>query len=80
MQKILINGKQSTIEELVDIFRDGKEYDYDALGDVLDSDTLTAAMNSFTESYDMFDLIEKYLKIADKPIDFNFPIPKLRVD
>ena len=80
MQNIFINGEQVTIKELVDIFRDGKEYDYDALGDVLDSDTLTAAMNNFTESYDMFELVKKYLEIAEKPIDFEFPIPKLRVD
>ena len=83
MQKIIINGKQATIEDFVDLFRDSRKYeelDYDALGDILDVDTLAAAIDSFTGSYNAVELIEKYLQLADKPIDFNFPIPKLRVD
>lgn len=83
MQKIIINGKQATIEEFIDLFRDSRKYeelDYDALGDILDVDTLAAAIDSFTGGYNAVELIEKYLQLADKPIDFIFPIPKLRVD
>lgn len=83
MQKIIINGKQATIEDFIDLFRDSRKYeelDYDALGDILDVDTLAAAIDSFTGGYNAVELIEKYLQLADKPIDFNFPIPKLRVD
>ena len=80
MQMIILNGKPTSIEEFLDLFRDGNDYDFDAIGSLLDSDALDAAMNSFTESYDMFELIERYLQFADKPIEFNFPVPKVRWD
>ena len=80
MQKIILNGKQITIEEFLEIFREGNEYDFDAIGSLLDSNTLDAAIDSFTESYDMFELIERYLQLADKPIDFKFIVPQTRLD
>ena len=80
MQKIILNGKQITIEEFLEIFREGEEYDFDAIGSLLDSNTLDTAIDSFTESYDMFELIEKYLQVADKPIEFDFPVPETRWD
>ena len=80
MQKIILNGKQITIEEFLEIFREGEEYDFDAIGSLLDSNTLDATIDSFTESYDMFELIEKYLQVADKPIEFDFPVPETRWD
>ena len=80
MQKILVNGKPTTIEGFVNLFNIGGEYDFDSLGAILDSDTLTAAMESFAEDYDMFELVEKYLQLAKEPIVFDIPDPKIRYD
>lgn len=80
MQKIILNGKQITIEEFLEIFREGNEYDFDAIGSLLNSDTLDATIDSFTENYTMFELIERYLQLADKPIDFKFIVPQTRLD
>lgn len=69
MQKILIDGKSATIEELIAYFgAEDDGADFDGLGAVMDSDTLDKAIDSFTGAYDMFELIEKYLQLADKPI------------
>lgn len=73
MQKILVNGKSTTIEDFLRLFADEDgEIDFDLLGSLLDSDFLDKAIDSFTTSYDLFELIEKYVQIADKPIVYDF--------
>lgn len=69
MQKIFVNGKDTTIDELISLFRDDDDASIDDLGAALDSDTLDKAIDSFTSSYSLSDLIEKYLQLADKPIE-----------
>lgn len=77
MKKIIVNGKYITVEEFVDMFKladEGNvEYDFDQLGALLDADTLTKAIDSFTTSYTMRELIEKYLEIALNPIVHYYP-------
>ena len=71
MQKIFINDKEATIEELVEFFTDTDgEIDFDALGFGLDSDILDAAISSFDGCYGVEELIERYLSLADNPIYF----------
>lgn len=71
MQKIFINEKEATIEELVEFFTDTDgEIDFDTLGFGLDSDILDAAISSFDEAYDIEELLERYLSLADEPIYF----------
>ena len=73
MQKILVNGKSTAIEDFLRLFVDEDgEIDFDMLGSLLDSDSLDKAIDSFTTSYDLFELIEKYVQIADKPIVYDF--------
>lgn len=69
MQKILVNNKSTTIEDFLNIFDSEDGYDYDNLGAVLDGDTLDKAIDSFENAYTMFELIEKYLQLAEKPIE-----------
>lgn len=69
IQKILINGASKTIEELLDHFTEDGEIDCDNLGACMDSDTLDKAIESFDKAYDMFELIERYLQFAEKPIE-----------
>lgn len=67
MSKILLNGKQVCIHDLVSALttEDG-EFDFDALGAAMDSDTLKATMDSFEgESYNIPELIDRYLSLAD---------------
>lgn len=70
MQKIIVNGQETSISELIQMFTyDDGEIDFDTIGAAMDSDTLDAAMDSFDESYDTNKLIERYLSLADKPIE-----------
>lgn len=69
IQKILINGTSMTIEELLAHFTEDEEIDFDALGACLDSEVLDRAIDSFTKAYGMYELIERYLELADKPIE-----------
>lgn len=71
MQKINVNNRNITIEDLIDIFTYDDEIDFDSLGAVLDSDTLDKAIDSFTTHYGIYDLIEKYLQLSDKPIEVS---------
>ena len=67
MSKILLNGKEACINDLVSALttEDG-EFDFDTLGAAMDSDTLKAAMDSFEgESFNIPELIDRYLSIAD---------------
>ncbi len=80
MQKIFVNGQQTTIEGFVNLFNIGGEFDFDSLGAILDSSALSAAINSFEEDYDAFELIEKYLQFAKEPIVFNYQEPEIRYD
>ena len=69
MQKILVNGESTTIEDFIEKYIGEGELDVDSLGAALDSDTVTKAIDSFTSSYSIFDFIERYLQLADKPIE-----------
>jgi hypothetical protein len=69
MQKILIDGVSKIIEELLDHFTEDDEIDFDNLGACMDSNTLDRAIESFDKAYGMFELIERYLQLADKPIE-----------
>ena len=70
MQKILVNGQETSIDDLLHMFTyDDGEIDFDTIGAAMDSDTLDTAMDSFDESYDTNELIERYLSLADKPIE-----------
>ena len=68
--KIIINGKDACIEELINklTYEDG-EIDFDTLGAAMDSDILQSAMDSFDKSYDMYELIERYMSLSDKPLE-----------
>ena len=71
MQKIFVNGKSTAIEDFLKLYEYEGSYDYDNLGAVLDSDTLDKAIDSFDKVYTTFELIERYLQLADKPIEVN---------
>lgn len=72
MQRILVNGKSTAIEDFLRLFTDEEgEIDFDLLGSLLDSDFLDKAIDSFSSSYDMFELIERYLQCADSPIVYD---------
>jgi hypothetical protein len=68
MQKIFVNGKPTATENFISLMTADGEVDFDALGAELDSDTLDKAIDSFDKSYDLYELIERYLQLADKPI------------
>lgn len=69
MSKILLNGKEVCINDLVNALTyEGGEIDYDTLGAAMDSDTLDKAIDSFTGSYSIYELIDRYTQISDKPI------------
>ncbi len=66
MSKILLNGKEACINDLVNALTfEGGEIDYDTLGAAMDSDTLDKAIGSFTGSYSITELIDRYLSLAD---------------
>lgn len=70
MQKIIVNGQETSISELIQMFTyDDGEIDFDTIGAAMDSDTLDAAMSSFDENYDINELIERYLSLANEPIE-----------
>ena len=65
MSKILLNGKEACINDLVNALTfEGGEIDYDTLGAAMDSDTLDKAIDSFTGSYSIAELIDRYLSLA----------------
>lgn len=67
MSKILLNGKEACINDLVNALTfEGGEIDYDTLGAAMDSDILQASMDSFDgETYTIAELIDRYLSLAD---------------
>ena len=69
-KKIIVNGQETSIDDMLQklSFDDG-EIDFDTIGAAMDSDILEAAMSSFDSSYDMKELIERYLSLADDPIE-----------
>lgn len=69
MQKIFVNGKSTAIEDYIKLFGSDDEFDADGFGACFDTDTFEKAIDSFEGSYDTFDLVEKYLQLADKPIE-----------
>lgn len=69
MQKIFVNGKETTIEDFIKLFEYEDEFDSDNFGACFDTDTFDKACDSFTESYSVFELTERYLLLADKPIE-----------
>lgn len=68
MSRILLNGKETCVNELVNALTfKGGEFDYDTLGAAMDSDILQASMDSFDgESYTITELIDRYLSLADE--------------
>lgn len=66
-----LDSQSTKIRELIDLMTVEGEIDFDELGAVLDSDTLEKAMDSFNKSYDLIELIERYLQFADKPIELE---------
>lgn len=68
MGKIIINGKDSCVNDLINVMTYDNEVDYDSLGALLDSDTLDKAIESFTSSYSITELIDRYMQLSDKPI------------
>ncbi len=71
MQKIIFNGNPITIEEYINLYTFDDGPDFDHIGHPLDPDTLDKAMDSFDTDYDLFELIERYLQLATKPIIIN---------
>lgn len=67
MSKILLNGKETCINDLVNALTfEGGEFDFDTLGAAMDSDILQASMDSFDgEAYTITELIDRYLSLAD---------------
>lgn len=67
MSKILLNGKEVCINDLVNALTfEGGEIDYDTIGAAMDSDILVASMDSFDgEAYTITELIDRYLSLAD---------------
>ena len=69
MQKIFVNGKSTSIEDFISLFEHGDEFDADSFGACFDTGTFDTAMFSFDRAYTTFELVEKYLQLADKPIE-----------
>lgn len=69
MQKLLVNGKSMAIEDFIKLFEYEGDFDADNFGACFDSDTFDKAIDSFTGSFDTFELVERYLQIADKPVE-----------
>ena len=69
MQKIFVNGNSTSIEDFISLFEHDDEFDADNFGACFDSDTFDKAIDSFTGSFDTFELVERYLQIADKPVE-----------
>lgn len=69
MQKIFVNGQETSIDEFLQRFTFDDEIDFDFLGAALDSRCLEVAMGSFDRSYSVKELLEKYLSISAEPIE-----------
>lgn len=69
MQKIFVNGKVTAIEDFINLFVNGDEFDADGFGACFDTGYFDMAMFSFDKAYTTFELVEKYLQLADKPIE-----------
>lgn len=68
--KITLNGNDVCITELIDsLTYENGEIDFDTLGAATDSDILQAAMDSFDESYTIFELVERYMSLSDEPLE-----------
>lgn len=62
---IIINGKTSTIDDLLDICRyDDGEYDIDNIFYPMNSETLDKVLDSMENAYDVKEALEKYLAIS----------------
>jgi hypothetical protein len=69
MQKIIVNGRETAIEDFISLFEHDDEFDADGFGACFDTGFFDMAMFSFDEAYTTFELVEKYLQLADKPIE-----------
>lgn len=69
MQKIIVNGKSTAIEDFIKLFEHDDEFDADGFGACFDTGYFDMAMFSFDKAYTTFELVEKYLQLADKPIE-----------
>lgn len=69
-QKIYVNGQETSVEDLLSMLTDESgEVDFDTLGAAMNSEILDKAIDSFTERYGMYDLINKYLSLTEKPLE-----------
>lgn len=75
MQKILVNGKSTAIEDFINLFQHDDEFDADSFGACFDGDTFDKTIDSFESSYDTFELVERYLQLASEPIRYDEVIP-----
>lgn len=69
MQKIFVNGQETSIDEFLQKFSIDNEIDFDVLGSALDSRCLEVSMESFDRSYTVRELLEKYLNIINEPLE-----------
>lgn len=69
LQKILVNGISTAIEDFIKLFEHEDGFDADNFGACFDCDTFSKAIDSFSESFNTFELVERYLQLADKPIE-----------
>ena len=69
---ILINGKTSTVDELLNICKyDDGEYDIDNIFFPMNSDLLEEVINSMETSYDIKSVIETYLSMSNENLTYN---------